>query len=192
MKKTKKKISVEDIQLSEIKTELKRTKKRRKKRIVLLVIISSLLTVAAISVLTSTFIVSAMRLVGTSMQPSYFEGDIVLVLHTKKISHGDIAAFNYGNKILVKRVIGSEGDIVDIAKSGAVYVNGDKLNEPYVKEHEPMLYEGDFPLQVPAKNYFMLGDNRKTSQDSRMTEIGTITKERIIGKVIFRIWKSNK
>ena len=129
-----------------------------------------------------------LQISGTSMEPTLKEGEIVLALKTKKIKAGDVIAFYYGNKILVKRVIATSGQWVKITDEGDVYVDGKLVDEPYVKEKK--LGQGDvkFPTQVSEGSYFILGDDRDTSIDSRMEVIGCINEEDIIGKVLIKAW----
>ena len=129
---------------------------------------------------------------GSSMAPELENGDLVISIKTKKLNSGDTIAFYHGNKILVKRVIASAGEWVVIDKDGKVYVDGELLQEPYIDE----LILGDcdikFPYQVPAESWFVLGDNRTIFTDSRNSEIGSIKNEDIIGKILFKLWDSNK
>ena len=128
------------------------------------------------------------------MKPTYENGDIVLSLKTKSLKSGDIVAFYHGNKILIKRVIAGSGSWINIDEVGNVYVNGEALSEDYISNK--MLGEVDieFPYQVPEGKYFVLSDDREILIDSRMSEIGCIDKDNIIGKVVFRVWpiKKNK
>ena len=89
---------------------------------------------------------------------------------------------------LVKRVIGTPGDLVDI-KDGKVYINGEELNEPYVKS-ETNKRDFDFPVTVPNGKYIVLGDNRGVSKDSRI--FGFIDKSQVEGKAVFRFWPFDK
>lgn len=122
------------------------------------------------------------------MEPTLKEGEIVLALKTKNIEAGDVIAFYHGNKILVKRVIATSGQWVKITDEGDVYVDGKLVNEPYVKEKSLGQADVKFPIQVSEGSYFILGDDRETSIDSRTEVIGSISQEDIIGKVLIKAW----
>ncbi len=148
----------------------------------------ALITVAAIAVLVAVLLLPVLRIYGTSMRPALEEGEYVVSLKGSKFETGDVLAFYYNNKILVKRVIAVSGDWVEIDENGTVSVNGVRLDEPYVTE--PSLGECDieFPYQVPESRIFVMGDHRSVSIDSRSTTIGCVSSEQIVGKIIFRIW----
>ena len=122
------------------------------------------------------------------MKPTFNENDIVLALKTKNIKTGDVIAFYHGNKILVKRVIASSGNYVDIDEEGNVYINGYIINEPYVKEKILGETDVEFPYQVPEGAYFVLSDDRSSSIDSRNSEIGCALEENVIGKILIKVW----
>jgi signal peptidase I len=122
------------------------------------------------------------------MQPSLAQGDIVLSYKKSEIEQSDIIAFYYNNKILIKRVIAGPGDTVDIDGQGNVYVNGELLEEEYLAKKDFGNSDQTYPLQVADNSWFVLGDERSTSMDSRMSAIGTISEEQIIGKIVLRIW----
>ena len=147
-----------------------------------------LIVVAAISILVAMLFLPVLRIYGQSMNSTLKAGDLVVSLKGSDFKTGDVVAFYYNNNILVKRVIANSGDWVDIDLDGNVYVNNEKLDEPYIKEKafgEPNI---DFPYQVPEERIFVLGDNRKISVDSRHTSIGCVTSEQIVGKIVFRVW----
>jgi len=148
----------------------------------------ALIIVIAFSVLCSTLVFHVLKIYGNSMKPSLNEGELVLCLNKNKFKMGDIIAFYYNNKILIKRVIATSSDWVNIDEKGKVYVNDELLEEEYVDEK--VLGESDikYPYQVPDNSYFILGDKRDTSIDSRNSKLGTITKDEIIGKVVLRLW----
>ena len=147
--------------------------------------VSSLIVVAAIAIIISTMILPVLRVTGTSMNPTLKNDEVLLCNKLADIKQGDIIAFYYNNKVLIKRVIGLPGDVIDIAEDGTVYVNGEALDEPYAD-----LARGEadleFPYQTPESRYFVCGDNRSISIDSRSTSIGCIAEENIIGVVFFR------
>lgn len=153
--------------------------------------IYALITVAAVAVLVATLLLPVLQIYGTSMTPSLTEGEIVVSVKGSQFEQGDIIAFYYNNKILVKRVIAFPGDWVDITDDGEVLVNGEQLDEPYVSE--PALGDCDIelPYQVPDGKVFVMGDHRSTSQDSRLRSIGCIAEEQIVGRIVFRVWPLN-
>ena len=148
--------------------------------------------VAAVSVLITTLILPVLQIEGTSMEPTLSNGDIVLLAKTTRFEHGDLCAFTWNNKLLVKRVIGLPGDWIEIDTDGIVYLNGDKLEEPYVEQKALGECDLEFPFQVSQEQYFVIGDMRDSSIDSRNTVIGCIPKDQIVGKVFFRVWPFKK
>lgn len=168
--------------------EMKRLKYRRDFRRMIVSTISSLIVVAAIAVLISMLFLPVLRVTGTSMTPTLQNDEFVICSEWSKIECGDIIAFHFNNKILLKRVIGLPGDWIDIAEDGTVYVNGEELVEPYIDEKSLGQCDVDFPYQVPENRYFVLGDHRETSIDSRASTVGCIADEYVIGRVFFRIW----
>ena len=122
------------------------------------------------------------------MEPTLSNGDIVLLAKTSHFKRGDLCGFTWNNKLLIKRVIGLPGDWIEIDTDGNIYLNGDKLEEPYVDYKALGECDLEFPYQVPQEQYFVIGDMRESSIDSRNTVIGFIPKEQIVGKVFFRIW----
>jgi signal peptidase I len=125
---------------------------------------------------------------GTSMEPTFREGEVLLSVRNPSVRRGDIVAFYYDNKLLLKRVIAAAGDEVDIDDSGTVYVNGTKLDEPYISAASRGNCTTEFPCTVPDGRLFVLGDNRAVSVDSRSSAIGCIAEKSVAGKVILRIW----
>ena len=149
----------------------------------------SLVVVAAFSVLVAVLLLPVLRIYGTSMSPTLYEGNYVVSIKGGKLSTGDVIAFYYNNKILVKRVIASSGQWIDIKSDGTVYVDGSKVDEPYVTE--PAFGDNtdiEFPYQVPESRVFVMGDHRSVSVDSRNTSIGCVAEEQIVGRIVFRIW----
>ena len=190
--KNETKLTYKDITIDEIKQELKREKFKSRYIKVLMSTIYTLIIVASIAALISTLIMPVLQISGTSMEPTLYEGEIVLALKTKKIKSRDVIAFYHGNKILVKRVIATSGQWVKITDKGDVYVDGILLEEPYVKIKSLEKTDIKFPTQVTEGSYFVLGDDRETSIDSRTEVIGCIKEEDIIGKVLIKAWPIKK
>lgn len=148
----------------------------------------SLITIAAIAVLVAVLLLPVMQIYGTSMTPTLAEGDIVVSVKGAALETGDVVAFYYNNRILVKRVIANAGDWVDIDENGTVYVNGVRLDEPYVSDLAMGECDIELPYQVPEARIFVMGDHRSVSVDSRSTTIGCVSEEQIVGKILFRVW----
>ena len=144
--------------------------------------------VAAVAALIATLVLPVLQIEGTSMEPTLKNGDIVLLTKTTEFGRGDICGFAWNNKILIKRVIGVPGDWIEIDTDGTVYLNGEKLDEPYAEQIAFGECDLEFPFQVPQEQYFVLGDMRESSIDSRNTLVGCVENEQIIGKIFFRIW----
>lgn len=172
----------------ELEKELSREKYILKYKKTLKSTIYALIIVVAISSFLSTLLFPVLEIYGTSMSPAMSQGDIVLGVKKSKFEHGDIIAFYYNNKILIKRIIGVSSDWINIDEEGNVYVNDILIEEPYTKEKSYGESDVEYPYQVPEDSYFVLGDERLLSIDSRNTIIGTIPKENIIGKIIFKLW----
>jgi len=147
-----------------------------------------LIVAAAGAILCSTLLLSVLRVQGTSMEPTLRQGEILLVIKRTSVHSGDVAAFYYNNKVLLKRVVAEAGDEVAVQEDGTVTVDGEALDEPYLAEKSLGSCDVTFPEQVPDGRVFVLGDNRKSSIDSRSSAIGCISQKSMIGKVILRIW----
>ena len=184
--KKKKKVSIPSI--NQVETERKRYRRQKAYNKALRGTIHVLTIVAAVAVLISTLILPVLQIEGTSMEPTLHNGDIVLLMKTTKFDRGDLCGFTWNNKLLIKRVIALPGDWVEIDTDGTVYLNGEKLEEPYVNNKALGECDLEFPFQVPQEQYFVIGDMRESSIDSRNTLIGCIQKDQIVGKVFFRIW----
>lgn len=174
-----------------VEEELKREIYRSKYIKVLKSTIYALIIIAAVAALLATLVMPVLQVNSSSMQPTYNTGDLVVSIKTKSLTNGDIIAFYHGNKILVKRVIAGAGSWVNMDEKGNVYVNGKKLEESYIDEKSLGECDIDFPLQVPDGHWFVLSDKRGESIDSRNSEIGCISQENIIGKIVFRVWPIN-
>ena len=178
---------------AQLKEELNREQQRKRYNKTLRNTVSILIVVAAAAVLIAVFFISVLRVRGDSMSPNLDEGDLVVAVRTTSFEPGDIIAFYYGHSILLKRVVGSAGDMINIDDDGNVSVNGVVLEEPYLSEkHRGDYTDIVYPYQVPDKRYFVLGDNRKDSIDSRSMEVGAIEADQVVGKVLFRIWPLGK
>lgn len=173
---------------NQLESELKRIRYNKNFRKTMYSTIGSLLVVAAVAVLISMLFLPVLRVTGTSMTPTMQNDELVICRKRSDFKSGDIIAFYYNNKILLKRVIGVSGDWINIEPDGTVYVNGEALDEPYVQEKALGECDIEFPYQVPDERVFVMGDHRETSVDSRSTTVGCIADEYIIGKVFLRIW----
>ncbi len=172
----------------EVEQELKKINRRNIYLKALRGTVYALVIVAALAVLISSFILPVMQISGESMSPTLIDGEIIVLLKGNVLNMGDLLSFTWNNRTLIKRIIAGPGDWVVINEDGDVYVNDVKLDEPYVKE--PGLGECDitFPFQVPEDSFFVMGDKRTTSIDSRSTYIGCVHKDQIVGKVWFRVY----
>ena len=176
----------------QLESELKREMYKRRYHSVLRSTIYTLITVAAIAVLVATLWLPVLQIYGSSMTPTLQDGEIIFSVKTADLEPGDIVAFYYNNKILVKRVICGPGDWVNIDEDGTVYVNEVRLKEPYLAEKALGDCNIELPYQVPDGKIFVMGDHRSTSVDSRNTAVGCVAQEQIVGKIIFRIWPLNR
>ena len=181
-----KKVSVPS--LTEIQSERKRIRKGTYYRQALRGTVSVLLVVAAVAVLITTLFLPILQISGDSMSPTLEHNEIVVLLKTKKFERGDLIGFYYQGKILLKRVIAVPEDEVAIDADGNVYVNGELLEEPYVTDKVLGDCDLEFPYKVPGTSYFVLGDRRSNSVDSRNSVVGAISRDDIIGKVFIRVW----
>lgn len=190
--KSKEKIAYKSLTVEQLEKELKRETYRSRYFKILTSTIYALIIVAAVAALVATFVMPVLQISGSSMQPTFTEGEIVLSVKTNNLKQGDIIAFYHGNKILVKRVIAGSGSFVNITIDGDVYVDGVLLDEPYIQEK--MLGDTNitYPYQVPDGEWFVLGDQREVSIDSRNTEIGCVSQDDLVGKIVFRVWPLNK
>ena len=173
---------------TQVETERKRYRRQKAYNKALRGTVYVLTIVAAVAVLIATLVLPVLQIEGTSMEPTLSNGDIVLLMKTTRFERGDLCGFTWNNKLLIKRVIGLPGDWIEIDTDGTIYLNGDKLEEPYVEHKALGECDLEFPFQVPQEQYFVIGDMRESSIDSRNTVIGCIPKDQIVGKVFFRVW----
>lgn len=174
--------------LEALQKELKRERYNRRFRRLLRSTVNALIVVAAIAALVATLVLPVLQIAGTSMEPSLNDGNIVLLVKTNNLDTGDLCAFYYSNKILIKRIIATPGDYIWIESDGTVFLNGRALDEPYISEKALGECDVEFPYQVPENNYFVMGDHRETSIDSRSSVIGCIAEDQIIGKIFCKFW----
>lgn len=171
-----------------LKRERMRERNRRDYNVILRSTIATLLSVAAVAILVATLLLPVLRIYGTSMSPTLKDGDIVLSLKNAQFERQDIIAFYYNNNVLVKRVIARPGEWVDLDSEGNVTVNGTPLRETYLVDKAMGDTDIKYPYQVPDGRYFVMGDHRSVSIDSRNTAVGCVSEEQVVGKLTFRIW----
>lgn len=184
----KKKVKKPVPPLEALKAELKRERYKYRYASVLKSTVYTLIVVAAIAILVATLWMPVLQIYGSSMTPTLEEGQIVVSLKGSDFERGDLVAFYIGNKLLVKRVIAGPAQIVNIDENGVVSVNGEVLDEPYVQDLALGECDLEFPYQVPDSRYFLMGDHRSTSVDSRSTTVGCVAMEQIVGKIAFCVW----
>lgn len=193
MSKKKKAVRQVEIPSKEaVDAELKRLRYHKEFNRVLRTTIYALVVVASIAVLIATLVLPMVQVTGDSMTPTLDDGDVLLFVKTDNFDTGDLCGFYYQNKLLLKRVIGVPGDIIEIDSKGNVSVNGELIDEPYLTEKALGECDIEFPYQVPENRFFVLGDHRTTSIDSRSSAIGCIEESQIVGKVFMRIWPFSK
>ena len=154
--------------------------------------VAILIVVAALAVLVATLWMPVLRIYGNSMVPTLEDGQIVISVKSRSYQSGDIVAFYYGNKLLIKRYIAGPSDWVDVDEDGNVFVNQKELTEPYIQKKAYGETNIKLPYQVPDERYFVMRDNRDVSIDSRNTSVGCVSSEQMVGQVVFRIWPLSK
>lgn len=175
----------------EVTAERKRLRHKMRYGRTLKSTVAVLVIAAAAAILVATLWLPVLQIYGNSMAPTLNDGQIIISVKSRHFSTGDVVAFYHGNKILVKRCIAGPSDWINIDKDGNIYVNDKKLDEPYVEKKAFGETTIDLPYQVPEDRWFLVGDNRSVSLDSRSTTIGSVPTDQIIGKIIFRIWPVN-
>lgn len=189
MKRTAKIITASDLPSSaEFEEELERVRYRRSFAFAMRSTIYTLITVAAVAVLVAVLVLPVLRIYGESMAPTLSEGQLVLSVKGGRFQPGDVIAFYYNNKILVKRVIARPGEWVNLNEAGDVFVNGVPLEEPYLQSKAFGTCDIELPFQVPEGMLFVMGDHRDVSVDSRSSIVGCVAEEQIVGKIFFRFW----
>lgn len=171
-----------------LRAELKRETYRHRYAAVLKSTVCTLVVVAAFAILVATLWMPVLQIYGSSMTPTLHEGQIVVAVKDSDFEKGDLVAFYLGNKLLVKRVLAGPADVVNITQDGTVYINGVEQQEPYVSEKALGQCDLEFPYQVPESRYFLMGDHRTTSVDSRSSTVGCVAEEQVVGKIVFCIW----
>lgn len=174
--------------VADLEAELKRVRYQNRYQAVLRSTVYTLITVAAVAVLVATLWLPVLQIYGGSMTPTLEDGEIVFSVKTNRMEPGDVIAFYYNNKILIKRVIANAGDWVNIDEDGTVYINDAELIEPYLDAKSYGDADIEFPYQVPDGKFFVMGDHRETSSDSRHTAVGCIAPDQVVGKIVFRVW----
>lgn len=174
--------------IAQIEEELKRLSALKKRKQTASWIMMAFIVIVALIVLAVMLWLPTVRVTGTSMAPTLMEDEVVYILRGKaNIAQGDLVAFDYNDKTVIKRVVGLPGDTVSVDADGYVFVNGTKLTEPYIYERFEGRVTVEFPVTVEEGSYFVLGDNRQVSMDSRSYEMGNVQSDSIIGKVFLRI-----
>lgn len=173
---------------SVLEKAVQRHRYKRRYGIVLRSTVYALVVAAALAVLVATLWTPVLQIYGSSMTPTLSEGEFVVSLKGAKFQQGDLVSFYIGNKLLVKRVIAVPGDWVNISEDGTVYVNNEELNEPYIDEKAFGQCDLKLPYQIPESSYFLMGDHRETSVDSRSSAVGAVAHEQIVGKIVFCVW----
>lgn len=182
----------DDLGIKELRQELRRVKYNNKFAATLFNTIGTLVVVAAAAILVANLWLPVLQVTGTSMSPTLQEGQVLMASKGHDFKTGDVIAFYYNNKILVKRVIAMPGDWVNISDDGTVYVNDIAIDEPYLKEKALGDCNIELPYQVPESKIFVMGDNRSVSLDSRNTAIGCVSEEQVVGRIAFAIWPLSK
>ena len=173
---------------AEVEQELNRARYKSRYGRTLKSTVFALVTAAAAAVPVAALWLPVLEIFGSSMTPTLSEGQYVVAVKDSTPETGDIVAFYYGNKVLVKRCIAGPGSWVDILADGTVTVNGKALEEPYLKQKHFGICDLELPYQVPEGTYFLMGDERETSVDSRHSSVGCVSVDQMVGKIVYRVW----
>lgn len=173
--------------IEQLERELDRVRSRKRFGRMLRNTFAVLTLIAAVTAAV-VFAAPVLKIHGSSMDPTLQEGDLLVALRWMPCENGDIAAFSHGDSVLVKRIIASAGDVVDIREDGTVLVNGRALEERYAAEKSGGELDIELPFQVPSDTWFVMGDHRSVSVDSRSTAVGCMSREQLIGRVMLRVW----
>ena len=171
-----------------LEAELKRVRRKNRRGRTIRTILLMLITVAAIAVVLAVLVMPVLQISGSSMENTLLDRDLVIALNSGRYKSGDVIGFYYNNEILVKRVIAVSGDWVDIDEDGTVYLNGTRLDEPYVTEKALGDCSINLPYQIPDGRLFVMGDRRESSIDSRNASVGCVSGDAVVGKLLLRIW----
>lgn len=184
----KRKIGIPDKE--QLKRELKREKKKAQRREMVIGTAEAIVVAAAVTVLAAALLAPILQIDGSSMEPLLHDKEMVVSLRRSKFQRGDIVAFHHNNKVLIKRIVALEGETVNIDESGNVYIDDAVIEESYLKDDKPAFGKCNIalPCKVPKDSVFVMGDNREVSVDSRSIDIGCISREQVISRVVFRIW----
>ena len=178
--------------IESVRNEQKKIRQKKRFFRILKGTLATIVVVEAVATLISVLVMPVIQVSGDSMSPTLNDGDILVLIKTKTLEQGDICCIAWQNKLLIKRVIGLPDDKVDVKEDGTVFVNGVALDEPYVTDKSSGITDIEFPYVVPGDQYFVMGDKRNTSIDSRNSLIGTVERDQIVGKMLFRVWKGSK
>jgi signal peptidase I len=183
-----KKKTIELPSIEALEAEISRKKHKQNQHHLLRNILYALITVAAVTALVAILFMPVLKTYGDSMSPTLEDGELVVVIKTSKAKPGDVIAFYYNNKLFIKRVIASGGALVDMDEEGSIYVDGVLLDEPYLTEKAVGNGDVEFPFEVPDGQYFVLGDNRLVSADSRNSILGCVDPDDMLGRVLACVW----
>ena len=175
-------------EISQLRRELNRVRRKKERWSSVWNLLYILAVAAAVAVLVAILALPILQIYGNSMTPTLYEGDFVLSVKGTDFQAGDLVVFYLGNNVLVKRYIAGPGQWVNIDGNGNVYVDGVLLEEPYVSELALGQCDLEFPYQVPDERYFLMGDHRETSVDSRSSVVGCVAEEQIVGRIVFCVW----
>ncbi len=159
-----------------------------------------LAVVILIVILVRTFVIGTIYVKGSSMEPNFHHGDFLLInkleirLQTPAYGEVVICRLEEGayQENIIKRIVGLPEDVIDLRENGSgtydLYRNGKLIEETYIAE--PIHEKGNitYPYTVPVGQYFVMGDNRNASTDSRRTSVGCISKENLVGRVVMRLY----